>query len=187
MRPLVSVTGIVGSRRGQSLVELTLSIPLLLVLLLGGIEFSNIINNYLVLTHLTREGANLTSRGTDPELALDAIIAGANSVIRTGATDQGKVLYVEIVQDPVIPCPPTPCVYVVNQKRTRGALGESSKIGSVGAKVQLTGIDNVGPGQTFHAIEVFYDYGPSRLTPIENLIGSLGKIFYERTIFTDVS
>ncbi|TMA07626.1 MAG: pilus assembly protein, partial [Deltaproteobacteria bacterium] len=50
------------STRGQAIVELTLTLPLLIVLGLGAIEFGNMINTYLVLTHLTREGANLTSR-----------------------------------------------------------------------------------------------------------------------------
>lgn len=175
------------ARSGQALVELTLGLPLLLLLLLGAIEFSNMIYNHLVLTHLTREGANLTSRGTDPDVALDTVISVAKPVIQIDSPDQWKVVYSQIGQDPAVPCPPTPCVYRVDEQLSRGGLEQGSRIGSVGARVEIPGIDNIGPGQAFHAVEVFYDYGPSRLTSIENLLGTIGETFYERTIFTDAS
>jgi hypothetical protein len=41
------------------------------------------------------------------------------------------------------------------------------------------------PGQVFHAIEVFYDYGPDVITFIGNSFTN--KIFYERSLFTQVS
>jgi Flp pilus assembly protein TadG len=52
----------IRSNRGQSLIELSFIIPVLVALGFGVIEASNIINSYLVLTHVTREASNLTSR-----------------------------------------------------------------------------------------------------------------------------
>jgi hypothetical protein len=62
-------------------------------------------------------------------------------------------------------------------------MGESSKIGVVGDTVTIPGVENVGPGQTFKAIEVYYDYGPNVITFIGN---GIDKTFYDRTIFTKV-
>jgi hypothetical protein len=73
----------------------------------------------------------------------------------------------------------------------RGSLGKSSRIGSEGDPVtpdQMANIEQVLPGQTFRIVEVFYDYGPSTLTPLENFLKTaLPDEFYVRTIFTDVS
>src|SRR2546427_8344559 len=91
------------SRRGQALIELTLTLPLLIVLGLGAIEFGNMINAYLVLTHLTREGANLTSRedGTKGTSAwkdkinadLQAAVDAASPIITSTNLTQWKVTY----------------------------------------------------------------------------------------------
>ncbi|MGH7828841.1 MAG: TadE/TadG family type IV pilus assembly protein [Candidatus Binatia bacterium] len=192
---------ILGCKRGQALIEFGLSLPLLLLLLLGGIEISNMINHYLVLTHLTREGANLTARKTDPATALDAIILGAKPTLcedGVGCTTnavQWNVIYSEVA--PVNPggcSPPSAsdpdCAYIITDQITRGSLGKSSQIGSEGDPVtsaQIPKIDEISPGQTFQVIEVFYDYGPSTLTPLQNFLNqALPNNFYVRTIFTDV-
>ena len=193
---------ILRCERGQALVELGLSLPLLLLLLLGGIEISNMINHYLVLTHLTREGANLTSRKTDPTTALNAIITGAKPTLCedglgcTTNSSQWNVIYSAVGPvDPAGCLPPSAtdpdCDYVIVNQITRGSLGKSSRIGSTGDPVtsaEIPKIDDVLPGQTFQIIEVFYDYGPSTLTPLEGFMKSmLPDDFYVRTIFTDVS
>jgi len=51
---------------GVAMVELALVLPILLVLALGVIDFSRAIQFNNVLVHLTREGANLASRTTEP-------------------------------------------------------------------------------------------------------------------------
>ena len=53
----------------------------------------SVISTYLTLTHTTREGANLTSRGTVPNTALDAIIASAAPTIRNNNSAQWRVIY----------------------------------------------------------------------------------------------
>ena len=186
MTATVSVNKIIRSKKGQSLIELTLFFPLMLVLVYGVVEIGQIISTYLTLTHTTREGANLSSRGTPPDTALDAIIAAANPTIRNDNLEQWRIIYSEIIQRPGIPCPPTPCTYEIDAQIIRGNFAHSSKIGGVGTDVtpsNLPGITNVGPGQTFKVIEVFYDYGPNVITFIGN---NMDKTFYDRTIFTKV-
>lgn len=47
------------SARGQSLVELALVLPVLIIILFGILEFGRIFHSYLVITHAAREGARL--------------------------------------------------------------------------------------------------------------------------------
>jgi hypothetical protein len=183
---MVARKEVLRSNKGQTLIELTLIVPLMLLMVYGVVEVGSVISTYLTLTHTSREGANLTSRGTDPDDALDAIIAAANPTIGNGNPTQWRIIYTSIVQAPGAPCPQAPCDYVVEEQIIRGSLNQSSKIGPVGAIVNanLDGFDSVAPGQKFHAIEVFYDYGPDVITFIGN---GFNKIFYDRSIFTHVS
>ena len=188
MTATVSVKKIIRSKKGQSLIELTLLFPLMLLLVYGVVEVGQIISTYLTLTHTSREGANLTSRGTQPNTALDAIIAAAAPTIRDDNLGQWRIIYSEIVQAPNTPCltPPTGCTYMIDAQIIRGSFAHSSKIGGQGATVTtstLPGIGNVIQGQTFKVIEVFYDYGPNVITFIGN---NIDKTFYDRTIFTKV-
>jgi hypothetical protein len=64
-----------GSPRGQSLVEFSLMMPLVLILALGVTEVSYALLDQHVVTKLTREGSNLISRDTSP---LDAATALAS-------------------------------------------------------------------------------------------------------------
>lgn len=52
------------SNRGQSLIEFTLVLPLLLVTVLGVVEVSYALLDQHIVTKLTREGSNLISRNT---------------------------------------------------------------------------------------------------------------------------
>ena len=186
---MLELMRVVRSQRGQSLVELTLSMPILLLLSLGAIEFSNIIHSYLVLTHLTREGANLTSRSTDPIEALDAIITAAGPTVRVNNSNQWRVIYSQIVPDPNNPLDVQKYKIKRNANWVRGNFSKPSEIGNDGAYAiakipSFTGID---PGRTLHVVEVFYDYGSGTITPLENFApGVIPKTFYTRTIFMDV-
>jgi hypothetical protein len=137
---------------------------------------------------VTREGANLTSRGTAPNDALTAIKAAAAPLIRNNNPVQWKLIYSRIVQDPATPCAQAPCKYIVETQTPDGNFAQSSKVGDVGETVttaEISGIDSVIPGQIFHSIEIFYDYTPNIMTYIG--MNFIDKILYDRTIFTNVS
>jgi Flp pilus assembly protein TadG len=179
-----SIREIVASNKGQALVELTLLSPLLLLLAYGSIEVGNVISTYITLTHTTREGANLASRGTDVNVMLDAITAAAAPTIRDDNSAHWKIIYSKVVQDPGVPCAQAPCVYKVASQTVRGGMGQSSKLGPVNQTVTLDGINSVGPGQTFHVVEVFFDYQSVILTFVGN---DVDTTIYDRTVFTNVS
>jgi uncharacterized protein (UPF0333 family) len=193
MTATASIKKIIHSKEGQSLIELTLITPLMLLLVFGVVEVGSVISTYLTMTHTTREGANLTSRGTNPNVALDAIIAAAAPTIQNSNQAQWTIIYSRLIQQPGSTCsltPPPPCTYIIdtapNGRIVRGSLGQPSQLGNQGDVVNtnLGGLDSVAPNQIFHAIEVYYDYAPNVITFIGN---SINQTFYERSIFTNVS
>lgn len=194
-----SLRAILGSNRGQALFEITLIAPLMVMLAYGAIEVGSVISTYLTLTHTTREGANLASRGgklpidksgPDNDI-LDAIIKAAAPTLTTANQAQWRVIYTKVVRNN-IPCPPDPCNYIVDTKAggqvTRGNLNKQSKLGLPnGTPISqsiLPGIQNVKDGQTFHVLEVFYNYAPNIITFVGK---GINTDLYDRTIFTNVS
>ena len=190
-------------QRGQALIELTLIVPLMVLLAFGAIEVGSVISTYLTLTHTTREGANLASRGggmpvdlnganyNTPDDVLDTIISAASPTLSAANAAQWRVIYSRVVRDN-IPCPPSPCNYIVattaSGQISRGNLNKQSKLGTpTGTAISqsiLPGIENVTDNQTFHVFEIFYDYAPNIITFVGK---GINTDFYDRTIFTDVS
>jgi hypothetical protein len=198
---------ILRSQRGQAIVELALILPLLLLLAFGTIEFSNMLDVNLALTHLTREGANLTSRDrtlTEAEIQtyLTTVIDAAKPTLcRDGAgcvqnDTRWTVIYSQIEYDTTMGQCGTltnnqPDFYRIKRQGTwtKGGLSQASKIGDHNdcAKDQLPSILGMAESRSFHVVEAFYDYAPGTLTPVENFLGFvLPDIFYDRTIFTEV-
>jgi hypothetical protein len=193
----MSIFRIIRSEKGQSLIELSLIAPLMVVLAYGAVEVGSVISTYLTLTHTTREAANLASRGTPVDVAgpdndvLDTIITAAAPTITTTNQAQWRIIYSKVIQDPGTPCPPEPCKYIVENpggQISRGTLNKQSKLGLPnGTQIPqsaLPGIQNVKANQTFHVFEVFYDYAPNIITFIGK---GINTDFYDRTIFTNVS
>ncbi len=63
-RPLRGLKRLLRSDSGQGLVEFSLALPIILIILLGMVEFSNAYDRVHGLAGLSREGANIASRGT---------------------------------------------------------------------------------------------------------------------------
>jgi len=179
-----------GSQKGQSLIELSLIAPLMIFLAYGAIEVGQVISTHLTMTHTSREGANLVSRGTAASDALDAVIAAASDTFKTTNQANWKIIYAKVTQDITVPCPnppTTPCTYRINSQLTRGLLVKNSKLSSTGAVneiVTIPGINGVIAGQTFQVIEVYYNYLPYIVTYVGK---GINTDFYDRTIFTNVS
>ena len=191
------------NQRGQALIELSLIVPLMVLLAFGAVEVGSVISTYLTITHTTREGANLASRGgglpisinganySSPDDVLDTIISAAAPTMRATNQAQWRVIYSKVRRDNT-PCLNPPCNYIVETAAggqiTRGNLSKQSKLGTAtGTPISpsaLPGIENVKDNQTFHVFEVFYDYAPSIITFVGK---GINTDFYDRTIFTDVS
>ena len=57
----------IKNKRGQSVVELAILLPVLLLLLMGIFEFGRIMNAQLVISHASREGVRVASVGGNDE------------------------------------------------------------------------------------------------------------------------
>jgi Flp pilus assembly protein TadG len=62
-----------GSSRGQTLIEFAIVLPFLMVVFLGVVEMSYLLLDQHVVTKLSREGSNLTSRNTTLQDAATAM------------------------------------------------------------------------------------------------------------------
>lgn len=63
--------------KGQALVELAIVLPLLLMLLLGIVEFGRVGHAYLTLNHAAREGARAGVTGASDQEVVDVVQAAA--------------------------------------------------------------------------------------------------------------
>ncbi len=63
-----------GNERGQSLVELGLMLPLILVLVIGVIEVSAAFNSYIAVVSAGRDGARLGSKGAASDSEIQALV-----------------------------------------------------------------------------------------------------------------
>lgn len=80
------------TERGQAMVEMALVLPILLIFIFGIIEFGRIINTYMIVTTISREGARTGAvGGTDSDIV---------STVQSRATDFG--LQTTNLESPVI-------------------------------------------------------------------------------------
>ncbi len=161
----------VRNRKGQALAEATLVMPFLLVVLLGVIESGNGLSIKHKMITISREGANIASRGSSLQETLNTVMAlgGEINLLETG----GAVI-TRIIVDEGEP--------LVDGQVAFGSYSGSSRFGVVGdVATPLTDINTV-EGQAFYVVEIFYEY--EGLTPIGRLLpdGWVDQM-YERAVF----
>lgn len=156
---------------GQSLVELAMVAPVLLILLLGVVEFGRVFEVTHAMTGISREGANIAARGAELDEVLDVVLDDGESI---GLRSRGGAVVTRVVVTDGTP-------RVVAQLAAGGYL-QGSRYGRVNEPA--TGLDDVPltNGQVLHAVEIFYDYRPA--TPFERLSSVLlPDRLYERALF----
>lgn len=60
---MLLIRKLIKNKRGQALVELALALPLLLIIVMGTIEFGRIFHSYVLITNASREGARVAVTG----------------------------------------------------------------------------------------------------------------------------
>ncbi|MBM3858608.1 MAG: pilus assembly protein [Verrucomicrobia bacterium] len=161
-----------ASRSGQALVEFTLMAVLLMVLLFAIIDFGRAFHLKQILINVSREGANLTSRGTDSTNALNAVVTSAQPL---DINSSGYVILSTVTRD-------ANGVARVTEQVRRGGLTSSSRIGAVGAVATLPN-NNVPPNnQRLYVAEVFYQF--QGVTPLSGFLSfTLPARFYDVAYF----
>lgn len=162
--------------RGAALVELAFCLPLILVLVFGLIDFSQIILDNEKMSGISRQGSDLISRGTTMAVTLTALnTQGASMNIGT----QGMIILTEVVNDS------NGNPEIEFQQGASTGIPVASKVGTgVGnpAIVPSNASTVLSAGQTLYITEVFYSYKP--MTPIGGFLKtSLASNLYEVAYF----
>lgn len=92
------------SQKGQSLVEVALVLPVLVLLLFGIIDFARVFHVYLTMDHAGREAARAASIGKDNTTVINTAINGASTIglttghinVSTGARTSGSNVTITI-------------------------------------------------------------------------------------------
>jgi Flp pilus assembly protein TadG len=79
---LFRYTGTVHEPRGQSLIELAIVLPVLLVLVIGVVEVADSFNTYITLVDAARDGARLGSKNVATEEEIKALILQETARLR---------------------------------------------------------------------------------------------------------
>jgi Flp pilus assembly protein TadG len=93
----------VRSERGAELIEFALTLPLLLLLVLGIIEFGFLFQEYEVVTNASREGARLGAFIPSAGYTVDDVTKRINDYLTAGGLKPGQVLPAPTVVEAQIP------------------------------------------------------------------------------------
>jgi len=156
---------------GQALVEAALILPLLLILVLALIESGNGLSIKHKMAVLTREGANIASRGSSLQETLDVVMNGGAEI---DLSAKGGAIISRIVVTGGTPV-------VANQLASSG-FEERSRLGLPDStSVALESIP-LAEGQVLYAVEIIFDY--EAMTPLAGLFArAVTDEVYERAIF----
>ena len=157
--------------RGVELVELVLVLPVLLTVVFGLLEFGSVFDKQHVVSGLSREAANIASRGASLDSVVQITLANGGTV---GVGPAGAVIASQIDIISGIP--------QVTDQRIGGSLTVLSKVGVLGAQATPFVGNGLSNGKTYFVVEVFLPYQP--FTPLRGLIAPvIPDTLYDRSIF----
>lgn len=137
--------------RGTALSETVVLLPLLLLLVIVCVDFGRMVYTSQVLIDLTREAANLVSRGSTTTETFTAILSTSREYDIVG---KGGMIISQVERRSATD--PTP--WVMSQDR-RGSLG-GSRVGSVNGPAKVPNVKQLEVGITVFAVEVEYPFTP---------------------------
>lgn len=157
--------------RGQALAEFAMLLPLILFVFLAMVEIGNALAVSHNLSKLTREGANIASRGTSLDTVL-TVLAHTGQDIHLDGRGGAVVSRVEIRGDGPL---------ILDQVATAG-YETRSRLGEVGDSPLALASAGLEPGNVHYVVEIIYNYRP--VTPFARLFDSaLKDPIYERAVF----
>ena len=158
------------NKRGQSLVELTLILPALLIAVMGLVEMARMIDAVHQMRGIAREGASLASRGVALDSVLSVVVTNADGL---GIPQKGGVIVSAVEVQDRAP--------VVQEQTASDGYAGSSAMGAPGeVATPLSGM--LLDEQRVSVLEVFYEFEP--ITPLMHVMHlALPEKLYERAIF----
>lgn len=141
------------------MIEFALVAVMLMLMLFAIIDFSRIILVHEIMLNVSREGANLVSRGTDMNVALNALVTSAQPLDING---HGCIILSSVFNSNGV-------LRVTGQQKTTGVVQSSSHVGTTNTTAILPNPNLPLPNQTLWVAEVFYVYVP--VTPLGKLLG----------------
>ena len=160
---------------GLAVVEFAMVLPILLVIMFGVVDFGRAVLVKQVMINLSREAANLASRGTELQDVTNAIQLSSAPL---SIANNGYVIVTEVTRD-------ENGNLSITDQHAEGGFIRSSRIGQgSGNAAVLPPSDNdiPLPGQNMYVAEVFYR-SPA-ITPLGELVNiSIGDIFYDSAFF----
>ena len=165
-----------GDERGAALIELAICVPLLLIMVFGLIDFSQIIFDNQVMSGLSRQGSDLASRGTSLAGTVSAL-AGQGASLNIGT--RGRIILTAVADDA------NNKPEIIDQAESSTGISVTSAVGSgigTAATMPANAATVLRAGQTVYVTEVFYSYSP--MTPIGALLKtSLVSTLYDSAYF----
>jgi Flp pilus assembly protein TadG len=149
-------------RSGQALIEFVFIGVFMLLLVFGLVDFGRALLIRQILSGVSREGANLASRGTS---LADTITAVNTSAAPLSLATNGYVIVTAVYRAP------NGSLTVTAQQRS-GGIAQSSSVGNVvggPAVLPPTAVEIPPRGRTLYVVEVFHRYTP--VTPLGRLLG----------------
>lgn len=187
-----------ASERGQTLVEFSLVLPLLLTLALGVIEVGYALMDQHVVTKMTREGANLISRNTTLQ---DAVSAMKSMSSRSVDFDNGSKIILSVIKKGATTGTNNYNHDILYQRYQYGTLSNPSALatrgtgafgggpeyvaansdGDVNLQVTNLPITLGGPGDMLYITEIFATH--ALITPFDRLGVQLPRTLYSIAYF----
>ena len=170
-RTLRGLARLSRSDSGQGIAEFALSLPIILVILLGMVEFSNAYDRTHGLAGLSREGANIAARGTALSEVLTTVMANGET-LKLPANGGAIVSRLVVKQGQ-----PT----IMAQIATDG-YEEKSQLADNDVAAEWIAMAGFAEGSTHYSVEVFLTYEP--ITPLAGLYKAVApSVLYERAVF----
>lgn len=157
--------------RGQGIVEFALALPIMLMILFGLVEFAHTYDRVHGMAGISREGANIASRGTALSEVLSVVLADGQTIDMDSRG--GAVVSRFVVRQGT----PTLEAQIASE-----GYGQESRLLQDTQAADWIAQAGYAEGSTHYVVEVFLSYEP--VTPLSRLLRSAGPDqLYQRAVF----
>jgi hypothetical protein len=171
--------------RALATIELAIFLPVLLVLLIGTVEFGRLAIIQIKLDKVANSLADFVTQGTTvTQSGLDAYTATVPQIMKP-FTYSGGVVYSSVVQTnvPIPPCDGTGSLSCITWQYKPDASTPNSRIGGVTDNADLPGNYAVLPAQNVIVVEVFFNYAPMLGATASYVPGLAARQLYKIAVF----